>query len=146
MDSPLSGARWAAPLFCALSARLVPAGRAGFSGRARGDLWGILPHPRRPAAQAPDSPHISDRHAGPAGGIRWTLGACPRRLGIAVELAVERLAVEAEDLCCPRPVPTDRLDHAQDVAPLDLLQRDQLLGIVACDHHVRGAVGADARR
>src|SRR6266403_366052 len=75
MDSPLSGARWAAPLFCALSARLVPAGRAGFSGRARGDLWGILPHPRRPAAQAPDSPHISDRHAGPAGGIRWTLAS-----------------------------------------------------------------------
>src|SRR5213076_1741465 len=122
MDSPLSGARWAAP----------------------GAFWGILPRPRRPAAQAPDSPHISHRHAGRAGGIRWTLGACPRRLGIAVELAVERLAVE--DLCGPRPVPADRLHHAQDVAPLDLLQRDQLLGVVARDHHVRGAVGADALR
>src|SRR5882724_4891895 len=69
-----------------------------------------------------------------------------RRLlsGVAVELAVERLAVEAEHLRRPRPVPADRLHHAQDVAPLDLLERDQLLGIVACDHHVRAAVVADA--
>src|SRR5207248_4947998 len=40
-----SGARWAAPV-CALSARPVPAGRAGFPGRARGAFWGILPRPR----------------------------------------------------------------------------------------------------
>src|SRR5712692_10328194 len=44
--------------------------------------------------------------------------------GVAVELAVERLAVEAEHLRRPRPVPADRLHHAQDVAPLDLLERD----------------------
>src|SRR5438876_11232684 len=69
-----------------------------------------------------------------------------RRLlpGVAVELAVERLAVEAEHLRRPRPVPADRLHHAQDVAPLDLLERDQLLRIVARDHHVRAAVVADA--
>src|SRR5438445_615160 len=69
-----------------------------------------------------------------------------RRLlpGVAVELAVERLAIEAEHLRRPRPVPADRLHHAQDVAPLDLLERDQLLGIAARDHHVRAAVVADA--
>src|SRR5207253_6989027 len=54
MDSPLFLGRGGRPRFCALTARLVPAGSAGFSGRAQGDLWGILPHPRRPAAQAPD--------------------------------------------------------------------------------------------
>src|SRR5439155_13151625 len=70
----------------------------------------------------------------PAASGGRSLVSRPRRLRIAVELAVERLAVEAEDLCGPRPVPADRLDHAQDVAPLDLLQRDQLLGIVPRDH------------
>src|SRR5438128_209723 len=44
MDSPLSGARWAAPV-CALSARPVPAGRAGFPGRARGPFGASCPAP-----------------------------------------------------------------------------------------------------
>jgi len=37
----------------------------------------------------------------------------------------------------------DGLHHAQDVAPLHLLQRDELGGVVAGDEHVRAAVAPD---
>src|SRR5262249_20165409 len=64
----------------------------------------------------------------------------------ALELAVERLAVEAEGPRSERLVAAERLQHAQDVAPLDFFQGRQLRRVLARQHDVRAAVGADTIR
>jgi hypothetical protein len=45
------------------------------------------------------------------------------RFAIALELAIERTAIESEHLGRGRFVATDRFEHAQYVAPLDLIHR-----------------------
>ena len=45
---------------------------------------------------------------------------------VALELAVQRLAIEAEHLRGERLVSADGFEHAEDVAALDLLHRDEL--------------------
>ena len=65
---------------------------------------------------------------------------------VALELAVERLAIEAEHLRRERLVAADGLEHAQDVAALDLLHRHELGGIVAGDDDVRAPVARGPSR
>src|SRR5215831_5702328 len=55
--------------------------------------------------------------------------SAPRLLGL--ELAVERLPVHAQDPGGFRAVAAYRLEHALDVASLDLLQRHQVVGAAA---------------
>src|SRR4030095_5676250 len=65
---------------------------------------------------------------------------------VFLELAVERLARDAEDLSGGRLVAADGLEHAQDVAPLDLRQRHEIRGVVAQDEHGRAPVVPDRLR
>src|SRR5213596_3251276 len=53
---------------------------------------------------------------------------------------------DPEDPGGERLVPADALHHPQDVAPLRLLERHELRGIVGRDEDVRGPVGADLLR
>ena len=77
--------------------------------------------------------------------VAASLGPVARGV-VALELAVQRLAIEAEDARRERLVAADRLEHAQDVAALDLVERRQLAGIVAGDDDVRALVVADLAR
>src|SRR5207249_5564066 len=125
MDSPLSGARWAALCFAPYLHASCRPDVQDSRGAPGGTFGASCPTPGgRPRRHLIRRTFLAVTPVRPAASGGRSLVSRPQRLRIAVELAVERLAVEAEDLCCPRPVSADRLHHAQDVAPLDLLQRD----------------------
>src|SRR5262245_20103070 len=62
---------------------------------------------------------------------------------VLLELPVERLPAHPEHAGGERLVAADRLHHAQDVSPFDLLERRQLRRVVARHEHVRAAEAAD---
>src|SRR5690606_29637010 len=55
---------------------------------------------------------------------------------------IQRLPIQPQHLRRLRPPPTDRLEHPQDVPPLDLLQREQLLVLRAARLHPTGGAQA----
>src|SRR5262249_1762666 len=107
--------------------------------RARAPPWtqkGRLtsPAPRRPRSEA-GSAGRRPRGYLPPEGAKWVYpqkddprGSGMLLLGgsVAVELAIERLAVEAEHLCGERLVAADALEHAQDIALFYLFERHEL--------------------
>src|SRR5262245_24110571 len=88
---------------------------------------------------------VHPRRTMPPGSIgRATSARLLDGLAVMLQLAVQRLAIEAQDACGSRLVPARGLEHALDVAPLHFLERRQLAGIVGGDHDVRGAIAAHA--
>src|SRR5690606_11348422 len=76
-------------------------------------------------------------------------GSALRGLGVdaeALDAAVQRAAVEPEDARRLGLVAADRGQHLADVAPLHLLEREQLVRVVAGDDDARALVVADLLR
>src|SRR5262245_31553596 len=65
------------------------------------------------------------------------------RVLVALELAIQRSAIETQHLGGGGLVPTNRLEHTQDVAPLDLLHRQKSGRLYAWSRELARAVVSD---